>query len=323
MKSINPEFDYIELLFIEKLANFAQIFAAMCLGISYFLPLYTSANGEVSHADGEWGLFFWIIPALVIIHSYNNRWLKATLCFLSAIGGLLDLFLIYFLANFKSTPLTGFYTAQTSIVILVISWLTLSVTTLKIVKIQRAKTKIQTLLRYILLGVFIILIAFIAYQISWNGFVKTPVEESVDYKLPSDYYRAYSRYIGRMRFMHIVTNKSKLDRNDRPTIMIASMPSYVEVDEENIRLLIQLNMEWSSEKQNYEMKLIDEQEITIRGQKVSLLIYEGTDENGVHMKQVTSGLFEGKNNSKVILSIAGKVANWNQKEIDIFIESIK
>ena len=144
MKNISPELHDIELIHIERLVNFAQIFAAICLGISCFLPLYMSAIGEVRYADDEWGLFFWTIPVLVIIHFLSNRWLKAVFCLSSAIGGLFDLFLIAFLATFKSTPLVGFHTAQISIVILVISWLILSATTLRTAKIHKTKTRIQT-----------------------------------------------------------------------------------------------------------------------------------------------------------------------------------
>ena len=178
--------------------------------------------------------------------------------------------------------------------------------------------KAKTLLRYVLLGVFIALIAFIVYQIGWSVFIKTPVEESVDYKLPPVYYWVYSQYAG---VTHISINKYKLDYkgNKKPVIIIVSMRSYIDVDKEKIHLQIRSSLD----KQDYEMKLVDEQEIAIRGQKVPLLIYEGTDENGVLMKQVMSGFFEGKKNSKVMLFIAGEAAYWNQEEIDAFIESIK
>ena len=109
----------------ERLINWAQTFAAFCLGISCFLPFYLSAVGEVRYAKGEWGLFFWVIPVLFIIHILSNRWLIVVLSFLSAMAGLLDLFLLTFLATFKSTPLIGFTLAKVSIVVLVMSWLIL------------------------------------------------------------------------------------------------------------------------------------------------------------------------------------------------------
>lgn len=107
-----------------KLLNFLLVFASLSLGVSFFLPLYQSANGAIRYAD-EWGLFFWSIPVLVMIFMLSNRWLKAALYFISAIGGLLDLFLLTFLATFKSTPLTGFNIAKLSLIILIVSWLIL------------------------------------------------------------------------------------------------------------------------------------------------------------------------------------------------------
>lgn len=114
---------------VKRWINYIQLIAATGLGLSYFLPFYKSAVGEIRYVD-QWVLFFWTLPVLFIIFKLSNRWLKAVLCFLSVIGGLLDLFLITFLATFKSTPLIGFNTAKISIVILVISWFALGVLSL-------------------------------------------------------------------------------------------------------------------------------------------------------------------------------------------------
>ena len=118
-----PEF--IELITMRSLIralSYTQIIAAVTLGISYFLPIYRTAVGEVRHVD-EWGLFFWVVPVLNVIYKLSNRWLKAIFCFLSAIGGLLILFMLTFLATFKSTPMIGYSLAKTSFIFLVISWL--------------------------------------------------------------------------------------------------------------------------------------------------------------------------------------------------------
>ena len=108
----------------EKSVNFIQFFASLGLGASFFLPLYKSANGEIRRAD-EWGLFFWSIPVIAVIFMVSNRWLKAGLYVVSALGGLIDLFLLTFLATYKSTPLTGFNVARASVIVLVVSCLIL------------------------------------------------------------------------------------------------------------------------------------------------------------------------------------------------------
>lgn len=115
---------------IERLINFAQVFATIGLGIAYFLPFYQSVGFDEAKYVDEWVLFFWTVPALIILYKLSNRWLKAALCFFAAIGGLLDLFFLTFVATFKSTPLIGFTIAKISIGILVLCWLALCIISL-------------------------------------------------------------------------------------------------------------------------------------------------------------------------------------------------
>lgn len=109
--------------------NYIQVVAAIGLGLSYFLPFYKSAVGEIRYVD-EWGFFIWPFPVLYVLYKISNRWLKAALCLLAIIGGLLALFFITFLATYKSTGFTGYNIAKASIIILVISWLVLGVISL-------------------------------------------------------------------------------------------------------------------------------------------------------------------------------------------------
>ena len=109
--------------------TYIQVIAATGLGASYFLPFYKSAVGEIRYVD-EWALFFWTLPVLFILYKISNRWLKAALCLPAIIAGLLDLFFITFLATFKSTGYTGYTIAKASILILVMSWFLLGVTSL-------------------------------------------------------------------------------------------------------------------------------------------------------------------------------------------------
>ena len=147
-------------------------------------------------------------------------------------------------------------------------------------------------------------------------------KEIIDYKLPTGYQEQMAMNMGFIQMITIADTQSTDTENARPLIMIASMSSDIEADEEELRLQIQLSMQRSSNRQGYEMKLVEEQEVTIRGQQVNFMIYEGVDENSNPIKQIVSGLFEGKN-SKVMLFIMGQESNWNQEEIDAFIASIK
>ena len=124
----------------KKWIDYIQISAAAGLGLSYFLPLSQSlGTDEVNYADDAWVFFFWAIPVLFVIFKVSNRWLKAVLCFLSAIGGLLGLIAISFAETFKRTPLIGFQIAKASIIVLVISWFILCAISLAAPKHKQAE----------------------------------------------------------------------------------------------------------------------------------------------------------------------------------------
>ena len=243
-----------------------------------------------------------------------------------ALGSLPVLFLLYFLVTFKSTPLVGYYVAQMCVIVLVVCWLILIVTTLKAAKICRTETetqaKIKTILRRSLLGIFI---ALAVYQVGWSILFKAPAGAVIDYELPPYYDEILWTYID--RYMHTTSvedNNPDHWRKEGSLITIVSMPSFIDVDEEKIHAQIRSGIgKYYSSQQAYDTKLIYKREAIIRGQQVPLLFYKGTNESGAPMKQLFSGVFIGKENRKVILFITGEEAMWNQKEIDTFIKSIK
>ena len=115
---------------VTRWITYIQIVAAIGLGTAYYLPLYQTYGllGGVHYADNAWILFFWPIPALVLIHLSSNRWVKAIFCILAALVAVFDFAIpITFLATFKSTPLIGYHIAKVSIVVLVLGWLGLFV----------------------------------------------------------------------------------------------------------------------------------------------------------------------------------------------------
>lgn len=145
----------------------------------------------------------------------------------------------------------------------------------------------------------------------------------IDYELPAGYKEEGVINMGfvKMAFINDTTSDSE-EETARPVFMIAAMPSDMPIDEEEIRLQIQLSVKKSARNHDYDLKLVDEQQTTIRGQEVSLLIYEGTDSTGTPMRQVVSGVFKGKTDM-IMLLIIGVQSNWDQNEIDTFIKSIK
>ena len=63
------------------------------------------------------------------------------------------------------------------------------------------------------------------------------------------------------------------------------------------------------------------EEKTIRGEETQVALYEGTDANGIVLRQVITS-FPGKDGTAMLM-IMGPAGLWDQDAIDAFIESIR
>ena len=141
----------------------------------------------------------------------------------------------------------------------------------------------------------------------------------IDYDLPPGYQEQGAINMGLMQMIIIgVGGEGDSLDSSRPVIMIVGVPENMPMDEEEMALQIQQSME----EENLDMRLVEQSTTTIRGQEVPLLTYEGANDQGVEMRQLISGLFEGKKGS-VMLMILGEESGWNQGEVDAFIDSIE
>lgn len=117
---------------LEKILHIIQILAAVCLGVAFFLPLYETYGllGGINYGHNAILLFFWAVPAAILLAVLPIRWLKVALCVFSSLLGLVDIGMLRFLAFFKASPLSGFFLAQTSLILLIACWLALGIVTL-------------------------------------------------------------------------------------------------------------------------------------------------------------------------------------------------
>ena len=151
---------------------------------------------------------------------------------------------------------------------------------------------------------------------------ETLAHNIVDYDLPVGYQELGAFNMGIIKMVMINDEGANTYSVSSPLIMIAEIPLSLAMDEEEMIRQIQSNMERSIGNQNFDMVLVGEQTASIRGQEVTLLTYEGTNDQGIVMKQVISGFFEGKNGS-VMLMVFGEEAGWDQVKVDAFIRSIR
>ncbi len=68
------------------------------------------------------------------------------------------------------------------------------------------------------------------------------------------------------------------------------------------------------------MKVVETKKMTIRGEEVQVITYEGTGENGTVLRQLVT-TFPGKGGTAMLM-IMGDPQRWDKDTINKFIESI-
>ena len=104
----------------------------------------------------------------------------------------------------------------------------------------------------------------------------------------------------------------------KPMIMLAQFQ--VATNQQQMEEQMRRSFEQQSGRRGLKMEVVDVKQMTIRGEKVDVTTFEGTDENGFVMRQVIA-TFPGKDGT-AILMIMGAAQTWDKEEIDQFIESI-
>jgi hypothetical protein len=69
-----------------------------------------------------------------------------------------------------------------------------------------------------------------------------------------------------------------------------------------------------------DMQVVGRQEITVKGEPITLTVREGTSDGGDRLRQLT-GVFPGKS-GPTMLVIMGEVSAWDEKMVERFITSI-
>lgn len=144
--------------------------------------------------------------------------------------------------------------------------------------------------------------------------VQESASKIVDFDLPPSWTEAYS-----MSLMGVTM--AGFASGDGETItFLFQMPSGTDTDSAQIQEQMRQMAEGQT-NQSYSMQLVETRPITVRGQTVDLLIYQGTNSEGVSMQQWMTS-FEGKT-GPAWLMIIGSTAGWDQAGVDAFISSLR
>jgi hypothetical protein len=182
----------------------------------------------------------------------------------------------------------------------------------------------------IVAGVLVVLccvcsiVGFFALRSGFNFFTKEMVSEDqatvrqvaqgiMQYDLPSGYQEFMSMNLFGMGEMVLIANDDL-----GQVIAFVQMTPGIPIDTEQVRQQMQKNMGNSA---STNLELVDEWQATIRGQQVNVQQYEGINEDGIPMRQLTT-VFDGKSGT-IFLMVFGQQSTWNQNDIDDFFASIR
>lgn len=135
-----------------------------------------------------------------------------------------------------------------------------------------------------------------------------------DYELPAGYQEEMA-----MDFFIYSMVVIDAGSTGKPTIMLAQFQTGA--DAEEMEAQIRQSFEQQAGRQGMSMTVVEVKEMTIRGAETEVTIYEGTDENGNTLRQLIAP-FPGKDGTAMLM-IMGSPEDWDQDEIDTFIESME
>lgn len=138
----------------------------------------------------------------------------------------------------------------------------------------------------------------------------------IDYELPPNYQELKVLAVGDSYAAVIIAHR------ERPADMIfmgGVTDGIIGVEAWRVRYEQDLAREIADRR--YETQVVGTQNMTIRGQPTTLRFFEGTDESGRRVRQVTCA-FKGKGGD-MLLAIVASQDTWDQSVADNFLRSIR
>jgi hypothetical protein len=139
-----------------------------------------------------------------------------------------------------------------------------------------------------------------------------------DYDLPDGYQEQVAMEVMFYSFVMIGPEYSSGSATG-PVFMLAQFKAGV--NQEQMEEQLRKSFEQQAGNRGLSLSLVKVEDKTIRGEETQVATYEGTDENGLVIRQVITS-FPGKDGAAMLM-IMGPAELWDQDVIDAFIESIR
>ena len=140
-----------------------------------------------------------------------------------------------------------------------------------------------------------------------------------DYELPEGYQEQFAMdFMGYAMVMIGPASQDSPSSAGKPLIMLAQFQ--IAMDQQQMEEQMRRALEQQSGRRGLTMKVVESKKMTIRGQEVEVVTFEGADSNGFVMRQLLT-TFPGKDGTAMLM-IMGPAQSWDKAAIDQFVESV-
>ena len=141
--------------------------------------------------------------------------------------------------------------------------------------------------------------------------------EIADFEVPEGFNRHYGMKLASFSMVQYVTE------NEKMAIIVTQFPAGVSINpDEMMRQIRDGSRDPNSPWYRTDTRLVEQRPVTIRGEKTTLSISEGTDDTGA-LYRVANAKFQGNGNGPALLMIAGPADQWDLATVEAFIASIR
>ena len=138
----------------------------------------------------------------------------------------------------------------------------------------------------------------------------------VDYQLP----RGYREQFGISMFGFDMVAFGPENFTDQ-MIMLMQFPQFAGLNQAEMEQQMRQSLKEQTGQQDINWQVVDQLDATIRDQRVTLTVQEGTDSKGTVYRQMV-GVFGGKNGTAMLMIMAEK-QHWDQRAVNAFLASLR
>lgn len=143
-------------------------------------------------------------------------------------------------------------------------------------------------------------------------------QDIASYDVPAGYEEMFATNLAGIKMVAIGPTDPGADNM---VIMLMQFSTGMEISQEEMERQMQQTLARQIGLGGADMKVVGQEEATIKGESVALTVREGAAKGGERLRQVT-GLFQGKGGVAMLMAM-GEVAAWDQLMLDQFIDSIQ